>query len=234
MLVQVIFKMLPLSLLQMKSFNTLTAILIAAGLMVGVTGCKKTPKNVTTIPRANMTPIGEDAANPRLTGPVTGDRSNPLPNDPNLNSTNLNSRPLTPEELANAANQTSRPNPGDFNEDTTTLAAETVYFDFDRANVKSSEVPKVQRVATYLKNQTGAMIRVEGNCDERGTEEYNRSLGERRALAIRELLIASGVAPDRVTTVTYGEDRPAAGFAPSDWDKHRRGDFVVLTPKTTQ
>ena len=217
----------------MKSLNTLTAILIAAGLIVGVTGCKKTPKNVTTIPRANMTPIGEDPSNPRLGGPRTGtDSGLKLPGDGGTTGTGITT--ATPFDPEKAGLQNVRPNPDDFIADSTTLAAETVYFEFDRANVKSSEVPKVQRVATYLKNQTSAMIRVEGNCDERGTEEYNRSLGERRALAVRELLVASGIAPDRVSTVTYGEDRPAAGFAPSDWDKHRRADFVVLTPKTTQ
>ena len=231
MLVQVIFKMLPISLLQMKSFNTLTAILIAAGLMVGVTGCKKTPKNVTTIPRAGQQPIGENiGGGPVLPPGQRGDTSNALPNDPNLNSSNIGtSRPLTPEELANAANQTSRPPEGPENREV--LAAETVYFDFDRSTVKGSEVPKVQRVATYLKNQPNSFLRIEGNCDERGTEEYNRSLGERRALAVRELLVASGIAPERVTTVTYGEDKPAdPGHDETAWRMNRRAEFVVIGP----
>lgn len=222
----------------MKSFNTLTAIAIAASLVVGVTGCKKTPKNVTNIPRTNLTPIRDDAGNiPRLPPGQDGSKSGVLNDGSGVTNSGLDStsKPLTPEEIARLAGEGVRHDPSQFNEDKSTLAAETVYFEFDRSTVKSSEVPKVQRVATFLKNKTGAMVRVEGNCDERGTEEYNRSLGERRALAIRELLIASGIAPDRVSTVTYGEDQPAdPGHDQAAWDKNRRGDFVVLTPKGTQ
>ena len=160
----------------MKSLNLVTTLAIAAALMMGVTGCKHNPKNVTTIPRQGVTPIGEDpSANIKLGGPKTGtgvDRSNQLPGDLNPNASGLNggttTKPLTADELANAANQNARPPEGA--EDRTTLAAETVLFDYDKASVKSSEVPKVQRVATYMKNQTKAFLRVEGNCDERGTE----------------------------------------------------------------
>jgi peptidoglycan-associated lipoprotein len=115
------------------------------------------------------------------------------------------------------------------------FAADTVYFDFDRSTVKPSELPKLQRVAAYLKSNSGVTLRVEGNCDERGTEEYNRSLGERRALAVRELLIAEGVDPTRVTTLSYGEDKPAdTGHDEAAWAKNRRGDFVVLKAKSLQ
>jgi peptidoglycan-associated lipoprotein len=73
---------------------------------------------------------------------------------------------------------------------------------------------------------------VEGHCDERGTEEYNRSLGERRALALREALASQGVSPMRVTTRSFGEDRPAVpGNNESAYRQNRRGEFVVLTPK---
>jgi peptidoglycan-associated lipoprotein len=219
----------------MKSFNTLTAIAIAASLVVGVTGCKKTPKNVTNIPRTNLTPIQDDRGITRLPNSVEGNKSGVLNDGNSPTGTGLNSTSTPIFDPNISGNQNVRPNMDDYTPDKTILAGETVYFEFDRANVKSSEVPKVQRVATYLKNTPTAMIRVEGNCDERGTEEYNRSLGERRALAARELLIASGIAPDRVTTVTYGEDQPAdPGHDQAAWDKNRRADFVVLTPKTTQ
>ena len=76
-----------------------------------------------------------------------------------------------------------------------------------------------------------AAVQVEGHCDERGTEEYNRALGERRALAAREALIGLGIASDRVDTISYGEDKPAVpGHNESAWSKNRRGAFVLLTP----
>jgi peptidoglycan-associated lipoprotein len=220
----------------MKSFNTLTAIAIAASLVVGVTGCKKTPKNVTNIPRTNLTPIGDDSSSiGRLPGPKTGDTGIKLPGDGGVNGTGLGGTTSTPFNPADLEKPQSRPEIGNYDENKTMFASDTIYFEFDRANVKTSEVPKVQRVATYLKNTPNAMIRVEGHCDERGTEEYNRSLGERRALAVRELLVASGIAVDRVSTVTYGEDQPAdPGHDQAAWDKNRRGEFVLLTPKGTQ
>ena len=86
-------------------------------------------------------------------------------------------------------------------------------------------------VADYLKANSGKAVRVEGNCDERGTEEYNRSLGERRALAVREELIRLGIDPTRVDTISYGKDRPAApGHDESAWKQNRRDDFIILSP----
>ncbi|MBI2925668.1 MAG: peptidoglycan-associated lipoprotein Pal [Verrucomicrobia bacterium] len=109
---------------------------------------------------------------------------------------------------------------------------QTVYFDFDRAAVRPAEKTKVEFVATYLKGNPTNKLRVEGHCDERGTEEYNRALGERRALSLREYLINLGIGADRIITISYGEDRPAVpGQDESAWSKNRRGEFVLLLPK---
>ena len=111
------------------------------------------------------------------------------------------------------------------------LHANTVHFDFDSSVVKSSEKGNVASVAEYLKANTGNAVKIEGHCDERGTEEYNRSLGERRALALREGLVTLGIDPNRVDTATFGKDRPVdSGHDESAWKKNRRGEFVVLTP----
>jgi peptidoglycan-associated lipoprotein len=73
---------------------------------------------------------------------------------------------------------------------------------------------------------------VEGNCDERGTEKYNLSLGDKRALAVREYLVTLGVDAHQVVTVSYGAAKPAAeGHSESAWSKNRRDDFVLLLPK---
>ncbi len=109
--------------------------------------------------------------------------------------------------------------------------ADTVYFDFDSSTIKNSEMPKIERVADYFKSNPSHAVKVEGHCDERGTEEYNRSLGERRALAIREHLVRAGIAPNRIETISYGEDRPAdPEHNEAAWKKNRRGVFVLLTP----
>jgi len=110
---------------------------------------------------------------------------------------------------------------------------DTLYFEYDKSVVKASEVSKVERVASGMKSgqYAGKAVRIEGHCDERGTEEYNRSLGERRALAIREKLVSLGLDPQMIDTVSYGEDRPVdPGHTEAAWSKNRRGDFILLEP----
>lgn len=235
----------------MKSFNQFSALVIAVTLIAGITGCKKTPKSPTHIPRPGEVTVPSDAGSgTRLAGPTANPtRGNPantspggnLPPDGGAQGSNLSnvnpgaentttSKALDP---ATSGNPGGRPDLENTDEDAKALRAETVYFDYDKATVKGSEVPKVQRVASFLKSDKAVSLRVEGNCDERGTEEYNRSLGERRALAIRELLINEGVAPERVTTVSFGEDKPIEqGHDEAAWAKNRRGDFVVLRART--
>ncbi|MBI3880481.1 MAG: peptidoglycan-associated lipoprotein Pal [Verrucomicrobia bacterium] len=112
------------------------------------------------------------------------------------------------------------------------FASETVYFDFDRSLVKSGDKKKVENVATYLKSHREEKVLVEGHCDERGTEEYNRTLGEKRAQAVREALAKLGVSSDRIRTKSFGEDKPAVnGHDEAAWSKNRRGEFVLLRPK---
>src|SRR2546430_10532794 len=78
----------------------------------------------------------------------------------------------------------------------------------DRTVFRSSEKSKLEAIATQLKSNPSAAVRIEGHCDERGTEEYNRSLGERRALALREELARMGVELNRLATISFGEDQP--------------------------
>ena len=109
--------------------------------------------------------------------------------------------------------------------------SETVYFDFDKSTVKPGEVTKIERVASGIKGLAGKGLRIEGHCDERGTEEYNRSLGERRALAVREALMRAGVDSNLIDTISYGEDRPVdPGHNEAAWSKNRRGEFIVIEP----
>jgi len=117
------------------------------------------------------------------------------------------------------------------NEDRQALAAYTIHFAFDSAVVRSSEQGNLQAVASALNSNPGDKLLIEGNCDERGTEEYNRALGERRALAARQTLAGLGVDPSRVRTISYGKDRPLdSGHDESAWAKNRRDDFILLHP----
>lgn len=102
-----------------------------------------------------------------------------------------------------------------------------IYFDFDKYNLKTDSVQKLDKSAEWLAQNAGVSVRVEGNCDERGTNEYNMALGERRANAAKKYLIKSGVAESRLSTVSYGEEKPLdAGHDEAAWAKNRRDDFV--------
>jgi peptidoglycan-associated lipoprotein len=118
-----------------------------------------------------------------------------------------------------------------YSRDTQIFQADTVYFAFDSSVVKTKEKSKVTHVADYLKANASCAVEVQGHCDERGTEEYNRALGERRALTLREALVAQGIEPTRVDTISYGKDRPVdPGHDEAAWSKNRRGEFILLTP----
>ncbi len=116
-------------------------------------------------------------------------------------------------------------------EDRATLQADTIYFPLDSSIVPSTEREKLGRVADYLKANPANDLMIEGHCDERGTEGYNQSLGEKRALATREALVELGAPAGNIYTTSYGETRPAApGTGEDAWGKNRRAEFVVVLP----
>ncbi|MCD6460915.1 peptidoglycan-associated lipoprotein Pal [bacterium] len=103
-----------------------------------------------------------------------------------------------------------------------------ILFDFDRSSIRTDMKQSLSQVAQWMSVHSKVLLRLEGHCDERGTEEYNLALGERRALAVRELLVAKGVTAERLTTISYGEERPANSehneFA---WAENRRVEFKL-------
>jgi peptidoglycan-associated lipoprotein len=104
-----------------------------------------------------------------------------------------------------------------------------VYFDYDSSQINESERAKIETVADHLKKNAAGGVIVEGNCDERGSREYNLALGERRALAVRAYLINLGIDGARIQTKSYGKERPVAmGHDEESWAKNRRGEFVLF------
>ena len=104
-----------------------------------------------------------------------------------------------------------------------------VYFGFDSTVVPQGELGKIDAVAQHLADKADRVVVVEGNCDERGSSEYNMSLGENRAIIIRNYLVQSGVAADRIQTRSYGAEKPAVdGHDESAWAKNRRGEFAIF------
>ncbi|MBW2003432.1 MAG: peptidoglycan-associated lipoprotein Pal [Deltaproteobacteria bacterium] len=109
------------------------------------------------------------------------------------------------------------------------VEAESIYFDFDKSFIRLEYRAVLQAKAEFLKDNPNIYIRIEGNCDERGTNEYNLALGERRANSAAKFLISLGISPDRIETISYGEERPLAlGHGKGAWDQNRRDDFTVI------
>lgn len=106
-------------------------------------------------------------------------------------------------------------------------AGTIVYFDYDRAEIKPEYVPVVAAHAKFLNGGSNRKVRLEGHSDERGSREYNIGLGERRAQAVRRALMLQGVTENQITTVSYGEERPAVqGSDEAAYSKNRRVELV--------
>jgi peptidoglycan-associated lipoprotein len=136
---------------------------------------------------------------------------------------------------ANSGIPPSRP-PGDFDPskdvDNQTLAADTIFFAFDSSNIAGAERSKLQAVGDWLKANPGHSLFLAGHADKRGTPEYNRALGERRALAVREYLVGLGLSADTLYTNSYGSDRPAVdGDTEEAYAKNRRVEIGVIVGK---
>jgi len=103
-----------------------------------------------------------------------------------------------------------------------------VYFDFDKSFIRDDAKSVMKANAEWLKAHPKAKIRIEGNCDERGTKEYNQALGQRRAASAKKYLTDMGIAANRISLISYGKEKPICSeSSESCWQKNRRDDFAV-------
>ena len=222
----------------MKKHILYMILLVALTLALGA-GCRsQKPTKLTSIP--GLTPIVQNPTPTNPTGPVNPTGPGPgtsvpggptgptvIPTGP-TNPTNppvvVNPNPTPPgpnQEFANFNN--TRPNYEFFR-------GQTVHFDYDSSALRPEDMVNIEFVARHLLSQPNHLLYVEGHCDERGTEQYNLSLGERRAQAVRDQLTAFGISSDRVQTISYGEKQPVVeGVDENSYQANRRGEFVLMT-----
>jgi peptidoglycan-associated lipoprotein len=201
----------------MKTNQIIFPLTLALAALLATTGCKHAPVGLTRLPGQEPGAVSDNNANPTL---------------PNTNPINTDANPNSGPGTGPIAT-TGDWDPSDMVRDPAALAANTIHFAFDSAAIRDSESANISAVASALSANAGDKLLIEGNCDERGTEEYNRALGERRALAAREALAKAGVGPDRIRTISYGKDKPVdPGHDESAWKANRRDDFILLHPKT--
>ena len=138
-------------------------------------------------------------------------------------------KPAPQEETKTQPQDTSgRITPGEVTEETTPSGFQKIYFDFDRYYIRDDAKAALEQNARVLKANSNMRILIEGHCDERGTVEYNLALGERRAASARQYLLDLGIDGSRISTVSYGKERPVAfGHDESSWQQNRRGEFVT-------
>lgn len=116
-----------------------------------------------------------------------------------------------------------------FSDPASPLSKRSIHYEFDRSDIKDEYKPIVQAHAAYLAKHPGARVRIEGNCDERGSREYNLALGQRRADSVRAMMKLLGTADNQVETVSFGEEKPRCTEQDeSCWSQNRRSDIVYL------
>jgi peptidoglycan-associated lipoprotein len=182
--------------------------LMVMSLLLGLmlTGCAKRP--ATTAATAAPAP----AAPPSTP-------STPAPTTPAAPST------PAPSATPTAPAPTTRPSPKEFS---SIAALKDVFFDFDKYDIRPEDAKTLDANAAWLKTNADNLVLIEGHCDERGTNEYNLALGERRAKATMNYLVSQGVQANRITIISYGEERPVCNEKnESCWSKNRRGHFLV-------
>ncbi len=123
----------------------------------------------------------------------------------------------------------SGPRPGSQEDFIASVSSDRIFFDTDKSDVRDSDRATLQSQAAWLARNPNVRVTIEGHCDERGTREYNLALGERRANAAKNYLASLGVDSSRMTTISYGKERPEAlGSDESAWAKNRRAVSIVV------
>lgn len=136
--------------------------------------------------------------------------------------------PPPPPAPAPAPAPTSQIVPGSV-QDFVVNVGDRVYFDFDKYDIRSDAQPVLAAQAAWLVRFGSVQVRIEGNCDERGTREYNLALGARRANSVRDFLVAHGVNPSRISTISYGKEMPIDPGAGEDAWQHNRNGHTAIT-----
>ena len=187
----------------MKHRTTFLAWIAVAALSVLLTGCpKKKPDTTADAPLSPST--GADAPSERVTGPASPSISDQQP-DPLSEDLQAVNRYVSEQGLL-----------GD------------VYFDFDEYELKPEAIERLSKNAAFLKENPQFLLTIEGHCDERGTNEYNIALGDRRANAARSYLASLGVSGDRLRTISKGEEQPQCmESSESCWWRNRRAHFLI-------
>ncbi|HEX7124269.1 MAG TPA: peptidoglycan-associated lipoprotein Pal [Thermodesulfobacteriota bacterium] len=194
--------------------------------LLAVTGCARRTQTTTSpelapTPAAAATPAPEATPAPVVSAPTPV----PVPPSPVAPAPTQAPEP-TPAPVAEAP----APTPPAAPQTERRARLETVYFDFDKADLRPDARATLEANAEWLRRNPNARVQIEGHCDERGSVQYNLALGERRAESARRYLESLGISSSRLSTISYGEERPVdPGHGEEAWARNRRAEFVVTS-----
>ncbi len=237
-----------------KTVVSLLAITVVMAVSL-TSGCKNPKPGVVQIPTMNPR-IGQAQTTDPTLGSDSENTTSPISPSNNWSSNSGSGIPLdTPEDPSTGNNLPQVDNVPAIEEDDISPEAEkarreyfmgrpmdrdafkayTIHFDFDSTLVRPSDMANIQAIADYLNIHTDCALLIEGHCDERGTEEYNQSLGQRRAASALEALGKAGLNKNRAQTISYGEVRPAINAQNNEaYAANRRAEFVLLGAQTPE
>jgi peptidoglycan-associated lipoprotein len=199
------------------SHVVLGSLLIA---VVAATGCAKRPATTQASAPAPAgaagTTAGGTGAAPARSSEFTG---------PGSTGGTSSGQPGSSGSTATPSGAAARPSPREFSE---VAELRDINFDFDKYDIRPGDARVLDSNATWLKSNPNHLLLIEGHCDERGTNEYNLALGERRAKSAMNYLVSQGVQANRITIISYGEERPVCTEHTEEcWAKNRRAHFLV-------
>src|ERR1700722_9482636 len=172
-------------------------------------------KSLVRLAGGGLAPAGRGAPPPPPSAPIPPPSAN---NGPPSDQYDHNGPPPGPQGPIPGSTQDFVVNIGD-----------RVYFDFNQADVRADAQPILAGQADWLRRYPGVRVRIEGNCDERGTREYNFALGAKRADSVRDFLVAHGIAAGRITTISYGKEQPIdPGQDEAAWAKNRNAHTAIV------
>ncbi len=207
----------------MKTLTTLLLITFFSASLVLLGGCGKKPVPPYSSQSGTSSATGENTENGADSGLGT------ITEETTLAEESLDSAGQTGEALGGfsvSSDQESEEYKKTYGRSSSEMLP--VYFDFDQAGIRGDQISRLEHNADYMKANPSRNLVIEGNSDERGTNEYNLALGERRALNAKNYLIELGVEEYRIRTLSFGEERPLfTGQTEFDWSQNRRDDFVL-------
>jgi len=208
-------------------FRATPALLSCLVLALLLTGCPKRPVTSVASAPAPAAPAPAPAPPPAAPAPAPPPPAPAAPTPPPPAPVAPAPAPAPPPPAA-APTPPPPPRPAPPKEYTASAALRDIHFDFDKANIRPADTRILDASAAWLSANADQLVLIEGHCDERGTNEYNLALGERRAKAAMAYLVSKGVAATRITTISYGKERPLCSEKTETcYARNRRDHFLV-------